>query len=110
MSATPLTLASFKTDVIESETPTLVDFWAPWCGPCRMQGPVVDDVAAKAGERFQVTKVNLDENPELAQLLEIRSIPTLIIFHQGKIVDRMVGLQSAEKLYSALESVEKASA
>jgi len=83
---------------------TLVDFWAPWCGPCVMQGPVLEQVAAKVGGKATIGKVNVDEAGQTAAAYGIRSIPTLIIFKDGKPVQQFVGVQSENQLITAIES------
>ena len=88
---TPVTDASFKQDVLESEIPVLVDFWAPWCGPCRMVAPVVEEIAEQYDGKVKVVKVNTDENSNVASKYGIRSIPTLMIFKGGERVDMVVG-------------------
>lgn len=103
-----MTPETFKTDIVESQTPTLVDFWAPWCGPCKIQGPIVDDVAARVGGKYGVHKINVDDHPDLAQLLEIRAIPTCMIFADGKIAARLTGVQTADALVAALDSAAAA--
>jgi len=82
---------------------TLVDFWAPWCGPCKMQTPVLEQLAGKVEGRAQIAKVNVDEEPELAAEFSIRSIPALILFKDGQPVQQLVGLQQESKLLSAIE-------
>jgi thioredoxin 1 len=89
--------------VLAQEKPVLIDFWAPWCGPCRMQGPILDAVAAQIGEVAIVGKVNVDEEPALAQRFGVQSIPTLVILKKGQIVQRFVGVQQAPGLLSALQ-------
>jgi thioredoxin 2 len=88
--------------------PVLVDCWAPWCGPCRMIAPVMDQLAAESEGRYRITKLNVDENPLTASRFQIASIPTMLIFKDGKLVDRLVGLQSkpviAERLRLAARS------
>jgi len=84
---------------------TLVDFWAPWCGPCRMQAPVLEQVASRIGRRAKVAKVNVDQHPELAERFRITGIPTLLLFKQGHLVREFAGVQSASVLAPALESV-----
>ncbi|HKS08365.1 MAG TPA: thioredoxin TrxC [Pyrinomonadaceae bacterium] len=106
-SPTVLTDASFQQEVLNaSGAPTLVDFWAPWCGPCRIVGPIVDQLAAEANGRYRVAKMNVDDNPQTASRYQIGSIPTLLIFKNGAVVDRIVGAQPkqaiAERLNQAL--------
>jgi thioredoxin 1 len=91
MAATAVTDTSFNTEVIESDIPVLVDFWAPWCGPCRMVSPVVDEISEEYDGQVKVVKVNTDENPSVASQYGIRSIPTLMIFKDGQRVDMVVG-------------------
>ena len=101
--ATNVTDASFKVDVLESEVPVLVDFWAPWCGPCRMVAPVVEEIAEQYEWQIKVVKVNTDENPNIASKYGIRSIPTLMIFKDGDKVDMVVGAVPKTTLATTLE-------
>lgn len=101
--AAQVTDASFKQEVLESEIPVLVDFWAPWCGPCRMVAPVVDEIAVQYGDQLKVVKLNTDENPNVASQYGIRSIPTLMIFKGGQRVDMVVGAVPKTTLANTLE-------
>ena len=102
---TELTTADF--DVVIQNGVTLVDFWAPWCGPCRMQVPVLEQVASRLGLRARVAIVNVDQHPELAGRFRITGIPTLLLFKDGRLVREFVGLQSAPALIAALEAVSQ---
>jgi thioredoxin 1 len=82
---------SFASDVLESEKPVLVDFWAEWCGPCRAIGPILEEVAAERQDSLRVVKVNIDESPDLARQFGVRSIPTLMLFQDGKLKSQRVG-------------------
>ena len=101
--ATPVTDATFKEQVLDSDVPVLVDFWAPWCGPCRMVAPVVDEIAQQYSDQVKVVKVNTDENPSVASQYGIRSIPTLMIFKGGQRVDTVVGAVPKTTLANTLD-------
>jgi thioredoxin 1 len=86
-----LTESNFKEEVLNAKGVVLADFWAPWCGPCRMVGPVLEAIAREKGEKVKIVKVNVDENPGLAANYQVMSIPTMIIFKDGQVVDQFVG-------------------
>ncbi|UZA26306.1 thioredoxin [Moraxella bovis] len=91
MSIINTTDASFDQDVLQADKPVLVDFWAAWCGPCKAIAPVLEDLDAEYGDKFQIVKVNVDDNPETSARFGIRSIPTLFVFKNGEKVDTVVG-------------------
>jgi thioredoxin 1 len=97
--------ANFDAEVLKADKPVLVDFWAVWCGPCQMQGPIVEEVAKLMDGKAKVGKVNVDENPKTAGTYGIMSIPTLIVFKGGKPVKQFVGVQSKETLISELNKI-----
>jgi len=90
--------SSFKADVIDSETPVLVDFWAEWCGPCKQIGPALEELADEMGDKMKVAKVNIDDDPETPGKFHVRGIPTLMIFKGGQVVATKVGVMSKTKL------------
>lgn len=102
--AMEFTDATFDTEVLKSDKPVLVDFWAPWCGPCRILGPVVEELAGEV-TNVKIGKVNVDENPDTARKFGIMSIPTIKIFKDGQIVKEFVGVQSKETLAAELASL-----
>ncbi len=99
-----LTGENFDEQVLRSSVPALVDFWAEWCGPCKMLAPVLEEIAGELAGQVKVGKVNVDHCPELAEKYAIRGIPTLIIFHGGEEEERMVGVQPKETLIQKLQA------
>lgn len=104
MSAIHLTAENFKQEILEAQTPAVVDFWAEWCGPCKMMGPILDEAADALSGKAKVAKVNVDQAQDLALEYNVMSIPTLVFFKQGKVVDQSIGVISKEQL---LERVQK---
>jgi len=102
MSAKSVTTASFQADVLSSGKPVLVDFWAEWCGPCRMVSPILDEISAEHGEKLTIVKVNVDEEPALAQQYGITSIPALQVFQNGEVVKSIVGAKPKPQLLADL--------
>ena len=102
-----VTDASFARDVIDASSakPVLVDAWAEWCGPCRMVAPVLDQLAAESAGKYKIAKLNVDENPRTAAQFNIRSIPTMLIFKNGELVDQIVGAQSKRTIAMRLSAV-----
>jgi thioredoxin 1 len=94
---------NFQAEVIESEVPVLVDFWAPWCGPCRMVAPVVEEIAQERGEQLKVVKLNIDDNQQTAIAFNVMSIPTLILFRNGQPAKTVIGAYPKRKLEAELE-------
>jgi thioredoxin 1 len=100
---TEVTDNNFQAEVIESDIPVLVDFWAPWCGPCRMVSPVIEEIAEERGDGLKVVKLNIDENQETAVKFSVMSIPTLILFRHGEVAKTVVGAYPKRKLEEQLE-------
>ena len=98
MSVTELNKDNFEKEVMEANVPVLIDFWASWCGPCRMMSPVIDKIAEEMGDKLKVCKVNLDENHELAEKYEIMTIPAFIVIKNGAEAGRTIGVQPKEDI------------
>jgi thioredoxin 1 len=98
-----LTDATFEDKVLNNQQPVLVDFWAPWCGPCHVMAPVVEELASELAERVTVGKVNVDDYPSLSTQYGIRSIPTLLLFKDGEVVDRAIGVVPKQTLIDKLQ-------
>lgn len=103
MNVLTITKDNFEQEVINSDKPVLIDFWAPWCGPCRMVGPTVEQVAEVTTGTAKVGKVNVDEQPELAQAFSVMSIPTLVVMKNGKVAHSVVGVQSKNAILSMIQ-------
>jgi thioredoxin 1 len=100
---TEVTDDNFQAEVLEAETPVLVDFWAPWCGPCRMVAPVVEEIAKERADALKVVKLNVDENQQTAIAYDVMSIPTLILFSGGQVAKKVIGAYPKRKLEAELE-------
>lgn len=102
MATVNFTKANFKQEVLQSEQPVLLDFWAPWCGPCKRVSPIVEEIAAEVSGAVKVGKINIDEHPELASQFRIMSIPTLMVVKDGKPVSTSVGVKSKQEILNML--------
>ncbi len=100
-----LTDANFQVEVLQSKQPILVDFWAEWCGPCRMLGPVIEKIAIANADRIAVRKMNVDENPNTPQKYGIQGIPTVIFFKDGEVAKQLVGYQAQDKIQKAIDEL-----
>lgn len=94
---------SFETEVLKSEGLTLVDFWAPWCGPCVMLGPIIEEIAEEMGDKVKVAKLNVDENQQTAMMYQVMSIPTVMLFKDGQPVQTFIGVQPKQAYVDAIE-------
>jgi thioredoxin 1 len=97
-----VTDATFETDVLQSDKPVLVDYWAEWCGPCKMIAPILEAIAAEHGDKLEIVKLNVDENPQVTQRYNILNIPTLGVFSGGEVVKELVGARSKSALLNEL--------
>src|SRR5215218_4239083 len=109
----PVTITdqTFETEVLQMKgRPILVDCWAPWCGPCRMIGPILDQLAAESAGRYRIAKLNVDENPQTSSRFKIASIPTMLIFKDGKLIDRLIGAQPKQAIAERLKLAARSAA
>lgn len=100
-----VTDATFEREVLEFPNTVLVDCWAPWCGPCRIIAPIMDQLAAESNGQYRIAKLNVDENPGIASQFKIQSIPTLLIFKNSRLVDRLIGVQPKQAIQARLQAV-----
>lgn len=105
MSEIQLTDDTFEKDVLQSSEPVLVDFWAPWCGPCRMLAPIIEEISKEYTGKARVAKINTDEHPNAASRFKISAIPTLLFFKGGKVVEQMVGVHSKAEIKKTLDNL-----
>ncbi len=105
--SSPVTIdeTNFEAEVTKSDKPVLVDFWAEWCGPCKMIAPLLDEIAKEKGSAIKVAKVNIDENQSLSFRFNVRAIPTLLFFKNGQVVDQVTGMTSKKDLLGRIEAV-----
>ena len=103
MSVMVITMENFEAEVVNSPVPVLLDFWATWCGPCRMVSPIVDEIAEESDGSYKVGKINVDEEPELASAFRVMSIPTLIVMKDGEVYKSSVGMQPKASILSLLD-------
>lgn len=104
MAVIVLTESNWQAEVINSDKPVVVDFWAPWCGPCRIISPIIEELAIEMGDKVKFGKLNTDENPNIAMRYGIRAIPTIMLFKNGEVVDTRIGVQPKEALRQMINS------
>lgn len=104
MAVLTLTKQNFNSEVLSSEVPVLVDFWAPWCGPCRMIAPVVEEISQEKGDTLKVGKVNIDEHPELAEKYHVMTIPTLMLVDKGKVTASSIGFRPKQSILELINA------
>jgi thioredoxin 1 len=97
--------SSFETEIVQSDKPSVVDFWAPWCGPCKAIGPIIEELSKTYGDQVKFTKCNVDDNPVTPGKFGIKAIPTLIFFKEGKVVDQITGMVAKSKLEDTLKTI-----
>jgi thioredoxin 1 len=105
MSVLKITKENYETEVLKSDKLVLIDFYADWCGPCKMMSPIIDEIAEEVGDKIKVGKINVDENQELAMEYEVMSIPTIIILQNGEVKNSFVGVRKKEEIISCLEKM-----
>ena len=100
-----ITDTNFNQEVLDSDRPVIVDFWAAWCGPCRAVGPTIDELAEQYGDQVKVGKLNVDDNPQAAARYGIQSIPAVLVFKAGRVVETLIGVQPKQRYEAAVQSV-----
>ena len=102
---TEISDSSFDQEVLQASTPVLVDFWAPWCGPCKSIAPILEEIAGEYNGKLKVAKINVDDNPQAPTKYNVRGIPNLVFFNQGEVVEQIVGAVPKEQLVSAIDKI-----
>ena len=103
--AQEVTDKNFEEEVLKNDKPVMVDFWAPWCGPCQVMGPIIEEIVQEVGDKMKIVKLNVDENPQTASQYQIMSIPTIKIFKGGEVIKDFMGLQSKEVLVAEINNI-----